>query len=139
MEDGCSGGAGGGGVAIGILLGLEKFGTAVANGAQKAYEDIAYAVSNPLAEGIVEATSQADDTKGRTYTVYFLEDQFGIIRYVGRVTDKRFDQRMSYHKRTRGLVLAFAARGLTRDEARGLEEIGMIQCHTINTLNSLNN
>ena len=46
---------------------------------------------------------------------------------------------MSYHKRTRGLVLAFAARGLTRDEARGLEEIGMIQCHTINTLNSLNN
>ncbi len=40
MEDGCSGGAGGGGVAIGILLGLEKFETAVANGAQKAYEKV---------------------------------------------------------------------------------------------------
>ena len=139
LDGGCSGGAGGGGVAIGILLGLEKFGTAVANGTQKAYEDIAYAVSKPLAEGIVEATSQADDTKGRTYAVYFLEDQFGIIRYVGRVTDDGFRQRMIYHRNTRGLEEFYSARGLTRDEARGLEEIGMIQCHTINTLNSLNN
>ena len=40
IDGGCSGGAGGGGVAIGILLGLEKFGTAVANGTQKAYEKV---------------------------------------------------------------------------------------------------
>ena len=40
LDGGCSGGAGGGGVAIGILLGLEKFGTAVANGTQKAYEKV---------------------------------------------------------------------------------------------------
>ena len=139
LDGGCSGGAGGGGVAIGILLGLEKFGTAVANGAKKAYEDIAYAVSKPLAGGIVEATSQADDTKGRTYAVYFWEDQFGIIRYVGRVTDDGFRQRMNYHRNTRGLEEVYSVHGLTKDVAHGLEEIGMIQCHTINSLNSLNN
>ena len=92
-----------------------------------------------MAGGIVEATSQTDNTNGRTYAVYFLEDQFGIIRYVGRVTDDGFRQRMIYHRNTRGLEEAYSVHGLTKDVAHGLEEIGMIQCHTINSLNSLNN
>ena len=74
-----------------------------------------------------------------TYAVYFLKDSDGVIQYVGRVKDRGFDQRMAYHKATRGLVLDHAYHGLSYAEARGLEEIGMIECHTINKNDPVNN
>ena len=74
-----------------------------------------------------------------TYSVYFLKDEAGVIQYVGRVTDHGYDQRMQYHRATRGLIPAHRISGLSYLEARGLEEIGMIECHTINPDNMRNN
>ena len=82
-----------------------------------------------------ESTSQQQ----RTYSVYFLGDERGVIQYVGRVLDSRFDQRMSYHKLTRKLTLVKRISNLSYIQARGLEEIGMIQCHTLNPENPINN
>ena len=71
--------------------------------------------------------------------MYFLADAYGNIRYVGRVTDRGFRDRMTYHRITRGLRLAKRVSDLTYAEARGLEEIGMIECHTLNPTNPQNN
>ena len=74
-----------------------------------------------------------------TYSVYFLEDTNGRIQYVGRVKDKGYHARMRYHESTRGLTPAYRVSGLSYAEARGLEEIGMVECHTLNALNPQNN
>ncbi len=74
-----------------------------------------------------------------SYTVYFLQDDAGTIQYVGRVKDSGFKKRMAYHEATRGLTVKYAYHGLTYAEARGLEEIGMVECHTINKSNPENN
>lgn len=76
---------------------------------------------------------------GRTYSVYFLKDENDTIQYVGRVTDEGYKARMKYHQKTRGLVPAYRVSGLSLAEARGLEEIGMITCHTLNSSNPINN
>ena len=39
---------------------------------------------------------------------------------------------MNYHNVTKGLIPAYKVSGLSYNEARGLEEIGMIECHTLN-------
>ena len=57
----------------------------------------------------------------------------GIIRYLGRVKDGGFKARMSYHKRTKGLKPVHYYQGLSKNVARGLEELGIIYCHTLNT------
>ena len=75
----------------------------------------------------------------KTYTVYFLEDSSGTIRYVGRVEDSGFNSRMAHHYATRGLTPKYKATGLNYFEARGLEEIGIIECHTLNKLYPENN
>ena len=90
----------------------------------------------------IASTASATKTKkpsSRTYSVYFLQDQNGIIQYVGRVADSGYVARMSYHFATRGLTPAKRVSGLSYFEARGLEEIGMIECHTINPSNPKNN
>ena len=46
---------------------------------------------------------------------------------------------MAYHEATRGLTPQYAYSGLTYEEARGLEEIGMVECHTLNKNNPVNN
>ena len=38
---------------------------------------------------------------------------------------------MNYHKKTRHLVPVYKVEGLTYKEARGLEEMGMLLCHTL--------
>ena len=73
-----------------------------------------------------------ENRKAQTYSVYFLEDDYGIIRYVGRVTDVGYNSRMAYHKETKGYLPSYRISGLSYAEARGLEEIGMIECHTLN-------
>ena len=68
-----------------------------------------------------------------------MKDSNDNIQYVGRVTDDGFKARMDYHKITRGLTPAKRVQGLSYAEARGLEEIGMIECHTLNPSNPINN
>ena len=68
-----------------------------------------------------------------------MADSKGKIQYVGRVTDEGYEARMTYHERTRGLTPVKRVRGLSYAEARGLEEIGMIECHTLNPSNPVNN
>jgi len=79
------------------------------------------------------------DNPDRTYSVYFLCDDFGTIQYVGRVTDDGFRQRMIEHYKTKGLRPKYRVTGLSKSQARGLEEFGMITCHTINQGNPINN
>lgn len=38
---------------------------------------------------------------------------------------------MWYHKKTKGLELAVKKSGLSYEVARGMEEIGMLACHTL--------
>lgn len=84
-------------------------------------------------------SSKAEKKKAKSYSVYFLEDQDGTTQYVGRVTDSGYNARMAYHYSTRGLTPAQRISGLNYAEARGLQEIGMIECHTLNALNPINN
>ena len=89
---------------------------------------------------VASASSQKAETrKTKTYSVYFLADENKTTQYVGRVTDSGYNARMKYHRNTRGLEPAHRISGLSYQEARGLEEIGMIECHTLNALNPINN
>jgi len=81
----------------------------------------------------------SEKTNSESYSVYFLKDDEGTIRYVGRVKDSGYRARMIYHYNTRGLVPDKRICGLTYNEARGLEEIGMIECHTLNKLKPIYN
>ena len=85
------------------------------------------------------AVAKKVEQRQKSYTVYFLGDETGTIQYVGRVTDSGYRQRMAYHEATRGLTPQYAYSGLTYEEARGLEEIGMVECHTLNKNNPVNN
>ena len=85
------------------------------------------------------ACDKIEKRNRRTYSVYFLQDGNKQIQYVGRVTDDGYKARMAYHEKTRGLTPAYRVSGLSREEARGLEEIGMIECHTLNAMNPVNN
>ena len=84
-------------------------------------------------------SSKVEKKYSQSYSVYFLEDKSGRIQYVGRVTDHGYEARMTYHYLTRGLTPAYRISGLSYAEARGLEEIGIIECHTLNTSNPVNN
>ena len=81
----------------------------------------------------------AEKRANTSYSVYFLKDDDDQIQYVGRVTDRGYNDRMRYHYNTRGLTPAYRISGLSYAEARGLEEIGMIECHTLNPTNPINN
>ena len=85
------------------------------------------------------ASSQIEKKHSQSYSVYFLEDSSGRIQYVGRVTDRGYNARMAHHYATRGLTPAYRIPNLSYAEARGLEEIGMIECHTLNVTNPKNN
>ena len=84
-------------------------------------------------------SSEIEKKNKQSYSVYFLEDEEGTIQYVGRVTDSGYDSRMNYHRVTRDLTPAHRISNLSYAEARGLEEIGMIECHTLNASNPINN
>lgn len=49
-----------------------------------------------------------------------------------RSTDDGFDKRIAHHLRTKKLSLYYSVHGLDWLTVRGLEEVGMVQCHTIN-------
>ena len=85
------------------------------------------------------ANKQIEKATTETYSVYFLEDENGIIKYVGRVKDSGYNARMAHHYATRGLTPAGRISGLNYFVARGLEEIGIIEFHTLNASNPQNN
>ena len=80
---------------------------------------------------------------GRIYTVYFFTNApttvndfstYKPIYYVGRVKTQNYQKRMTYHKNTKHLYPAYRFSELTYEEARELEEFGMIACSTIQKL-----
>ena len=84
-----------------------------------------------LAEAAAIAAKARENKQNQTYSVYFLEDDNHAIQYVGRVTDSGYSSRMKHHEATKHLTPAKRISGLTYEQARGLEEIGMIECHTL--------
>lgn len=73
---------------------------------------------------------------GRIYTVYFFTNtpttvnDFSTLRpiyYVGRVKIQNYQNRMTYH-RSRNLYPAYTFDDLTYEEAREMEEFGMVAC-----------
>ncbi len=95
---------------------------------------VAVAAANTAAvcAGAAVATETIERKLSRSYTVYYLADESGTTRYVGRVSDVGYQSRMNYHRITKGLVPAYKVSGLSYATARGLEEIGMVECHTLN-------
>ena len=74
------------------------------------------------------------------YSVYGLRDDTGKIVYVGRTKDVK--RRQAAHKLNPAraeLTMEVLASGLTRIEARGVEQIYMLYYHTINTANKAYN
>lgn len=108
--------------------------TATAIGMQAAIVSSASAAASTISK----RERQAQE-RNETFSVYFLKDDSGTIRYVGRVTDARYEARMTHHKYTRGLKPIARIAGLDYATARGLEEIGMIEFHTLNATNPVNN
>ena len=90
------------------------------------------------ASSVYEKTSER---KLRTNnTVYKLVDRNGTAQYVGRTTNLK--AREAAHKNNpyrKDLKLEVIASGLNYYQARGLEQIAMLEYHTINTANRMNN
>ena len=73
-------------------------------------------------------------------TVYALVDDKGVPQYIGRT--KSLSTREAAHKNNpdrKHLKLRIIKQNLNYYEARGLEQIEMLKCHTINTSNKMNN
>ena len=127
-----------------LTLGLMICGiAAIVTAALCAYEQSTHALGDALnslantADNAIEKVSEKINAEN--YTVYFLADENEDIQYVGRVKTDNYGSRMAYHEATRNLYPAYSVSNLSYYEARGLEEIGMIECHTINRSNSRNN
>ena len=95
----------------------------------------AYCFNNPL--------NMSDPTGNwpKNHTVYGLQDpSTGKIEYVGRTTDPA--KRAAAHKSNAArqhLEMVPLATGLNAIETRGVEQIQMLEHHTINTANKMNN
>lgn len=88
----------------------------------------------------VDAMRQEKIERKKDHTVYKLVDSDGYPQYVGRTTD--VDARKNAHKRDPNrshLNFEVIAPNLNYFEARGLEQIAMMECHTLNTANRMNN
>ena len=94
------------------------------------------AVVSAVAAAICE---NEENKRERSYSVYFLQDEEGIVQYVGRVTDEGYNARMKHHFATKGLTPAHRISGLSYEQARGGEEIGMLLCHTLKAGHEANN
>ncbi len=84
---------------------------------------------------VKEYKKEDDDTK-RNYFVYTLVDKDGIVRYVGRTKD--YNRRMAAHKyngkiKQYNLYRGPYYSGLTKAEARGIEQKLMLFYHTLNS------
>ena len=102
----------------------------------------AYVASNASSQAITiskEKEAEINSKHPDTYPVYFLADETGRIRYVGRT--KNLSQRLAQHKnpnsRTSMYELAFAIPNLKYTQARGVEEMGIVFYGTLNTAGNL--
>jgi len=101
--------------------------------------DIYESVSDGVDE-IRKKIDELNDNHSGEYTVYYLVDDDNRIRYVGRT--KNLPRRMYQHahsEKTKNLELAYYIDGLTWSEARGLEQLGIVEYNTKNAgANSIN-
>ena len=128
----CAGGGSGGiGDIIWAIIQILK--ELTSSQAPACIDALPYTIPSVETKSIPNAEKKDEEKKRntRTYSVYFLEDENNVIQYVGRVTDDGFTARMWYHKKTKGLELAVKKSGLSYEVARGMEEIGMLACHTL--------
>lgn len=90
---------------------------------------------------VSEAAKKTYDNLPKNHTVYVLQDpSAGKIEYVGRTTDPA--KRAAAHKSNAArqhLEMVPLATGLNAIETRGVEQIQMLEHHTINTANKMNN
>ena len=97
--------------------------------------------TNSIDDLFTIAITDNDSNNVRNYTVYALKNpNTGEIKYVGRT--KNPVARESAHRSSlfRGhLVFCILEDGLSKYEARGLEQYYMILYHTVNTSNPMNN
>ena len=131
----CAGGSIGGGISGSVPLhtGASSVGGALGLGSS-------IDGKSSLKAGIATVASIAHLLRkgnGNIYTVYFLTDRQhqydpkGPIYYVGRVKTVNKESRFNYHKNTRNLYPAYWHDGLTYEQARGIEEMGMIGYETL--------
>lgn len=125
----------GGGVIGGISAGAAATAATVATGAMiVAGVSTAAAVTSAAAEKSYQKKMQPNNT------VYRLVDSGGQTQYVGRTTNVA--AREEAHRKNpsrKDLTMEIIAPNLNYFEARGLEQIAMLECHTINTANRMNN
>ena len=62
-----------------------------------------------------------------------------MLPYVGRVTTEGYNNQIAYHKRTKRLTCVEHIDNLSYNEARGMEEVGLLWFHTLNPPKSVNN
>lgn len=86
-----------------------------------------------------KATTLENTFIDKRYTVYTLEDAKGTVRYVGRTNN--YDRRMEEHKQPSGKMAQYGLHegdviltGLTKEQARGLEQSLIVLYHTQNFL-----
>lgn len=86
-----------------------------------------------------KATTLENTFTDKRYTVYTLEDAKGTVRYVGRTNN--YDRRMEEHKQPGGKMAQYGLHegdviltGLTKEQARGLEQSLIVLYHTQNFL-----
>ena len=101
----------------------------------------AVCVATAGAAAVSEAAKKTYDNLPKNHTVYVLQDpSAGKIEYVGRTTDPA--KRAAAHKSNAArqhLEMVPLATGLNAIETRGVEQIQMLEHHTINTANKMNN
>ena len=102
-----------------------------------------YDKAQKAADKIRNSTKSVEKTRDKrpaNNTVYQLVDNTGQPQYIGRTTN--LEARKESHAQNpyrKDLKLEVIASNLTYEESRGLEQIAMLQCHTLNPGNYTNN
>ena len=124
----------GGGIIVGISAGAAAAASIATGAMMVAGVSTVAAVTSAAAEKSHERKMRQNNT------VYMLVDEKNKTQYVGRTTNvearEKAHRQNSYRKH---LHLEIIASNLNYYEARGLEQIAMLEYHTINTTNRMNN
>ncbi len=100
----------------------------------KVFENI-----DQVVEYVNELVKEENKSEKQLYVVYTLEDDDEEVRYVGRTKD--YETRMKQHKRPGGKIYEYnlnpgkiVLKNLTKEQARGLEQMLLVLYHTGNFL-----
>ena len=99
-----------------------------------------FALSQAYTKAYQRAYEEDDSNSPKDHTVYKLVDSAGNAQYIGRT--KNPGLREAAHKSNPArshLQFVPIKSGLTYSQARGFEQIEMLNCHTINKVNPANN